>query len=305
MDTIEFKNVIKVQRQKITRPNDLIYGTIDKLDIFNGTVVDFRENFSEYVELTRANAWENYLAEESKFRAACYGQLFASENINIKTPEELAGYVANYNDHIFELAKSDTNSRRSRSGKEFEAIVEYLLMGSRIFVDSQANIGKASFSTKGLGKLVDFVTPTSVHYEANKRKTLLISLKTTLRERWQEVVEEKNRTASQTMFLATMDTSITKDVVDRLDQNNVTLVVTRRNKVDNYQALRNIITFEEMVQEIINSQNSWKDDELTIEQLREVIVHFGKLRENNSEKPFVVEYANWAMDFFTKLTRIN
>ena len=303
MKTINYKDIIKKERSHITRPSDLIYQTFSKLDLFNKGPKDFQTNFSEYVEKTRALAWDDFLEEENQFRAECYRKLFAGDKIDIHSANELSKFVAKYTEQIFELAKSDTNSRRSRSGKEFEAIIELMLMGSNIFMDSQGNIGKASFSEKGLGKLVDFVTPTSVHFQANKRKTLLISLKTTLRERWSEVVEEKNRTASQTMFLATMDENITKDVVERLDQNNVTLVVTINNKKNNYPNNNKILVFEDMVQELLENQSSWRDSDLSIQQLREVILHFGKLRENNPDKKFVISYSEWAMDYFTELTK--
>ena len=82
------------------------------------------------------------------------------------------------------------------------------MIGAGIPLDSQGNIGKQEFVNKGLGKLVDLVSPGVLEYIVNKRNTVLISAKTTLRERWQEVPEEMGRTGAREMFLATLDTSI-------------------------------------------------------------------------------------------------
>ena len=42
---------------------------------------------------------------------------------------------------------------------------------------------------------------------------MLISAKTTLRERWQEIPEEMGRTGAREMFLVTLDDTISKEVI--------------------------------------------------------------------------------------------
>ncbi|MDC4182994.1 type II restriction endonuclease [Mycoplasma bradburyae] len=103
-------------------------------------------------------------------------------------------------EHIYILTLSNTQSRRSRAGNEFEAIIELIFMGPEIPMDSQRNIGKNIFIEKELGKLVDIVSPGVIEYMINKRNTILISAKTTLRERWQEVPEEMMRTVLEKCF---------------------------------------------------------------------------------------------------------
>ncbi len=44
-------------------------------------------------------------------------------------------------------------------GKEFEAIIEAILLRSGIFFDNQGVIGSKLFETERLGKLVDCVVP--------------------------------------------------------------------------------------------------------------------------------------------------
>ena len=129
--------------------------------------------------------------------------------------------------YIYALTLSNTQSRRSRAGKEFESIIELILIGAGIPLDSQGNIGKQEFVNKGLGKLVDLVSLGVLEYIVNKRNTVLISAKTTLRERWQEVPEEMGRTGAREMFLATLDTSISSDVLNTLYEANIQVTTTK------------------------------------------------------------------------------
>lgn len=62
-----------------------------------------------------------------------------------------------------------------------------VLIGAGIPLDSQGNIGKQEFLKKVLGKMVDVVSRGVIEYIINKRNAVLISAKTTLRERWQKV----------------------------------------------------------------------------------------------------------------------
>ena len=80
-------------------------------------------------------------------------------------------------EHIYALTLSNTRSRRSREGKEFESIIELILIGAGIPLDTQGNIGKQEFVNKSLRKLVDLVSPGVLEYIVDKRNTVLISAK--------------------------------------------------------------------------------------------------------------------------------
>ena len=58
----------------------------------------------------------------------------------------------------------------------------------------------------------------------------MISAKTTLRERWQEVPEEMGRTGAREMFLATLDTTISSDVLNTLYEANIQVTTTKKIK---------------------------------------------------------------------------
>lgn len=191
------------------------------------------------------------------------GQILVKQDSDIQNSqnsnaEEIIGsFLEKYSDHLFELSKSNTNSRRARAGKEFEAIIEAILLRSGIFFDNQGVIGSKLFETERLGKLVDCVVPGVIEYSLEKRKCSLISMKTTLRERWQEVPEEMKRTGAQEMFLLTLDDGITKNTIESLASHNITLVVPDDLKLKCYEGHLSIYGLTQFLYELIERNQLW------------------------------------------------
>lgn len=141
---------------------------------------------------------------------------------------ELAGnYAGGLFAYIYELSLSNTQSRRSRAGKTFETLLEAGLDVFGVPFDSQGKLGKANFQKGGLGKKVDLVVPSIEGYIHSRTKCAIVTAKTTLRERWQEVVEELQRSGVPHIYLATLDDSIALDKVATVRQHNITLVVKK------------------------------------------------------------------------------
>lgn len=70
-------------------------------------------------------------------------------------------------------------------------------------------------------------------------------MKTTLRERWQEVVEEVVRSNLPNIYLLTVDDDISVSKATQMAEHNITLVVLNRVKQqDKLSGKRNIISFE-------------------------------------------------------------
>lgn len=192
--------------------------------------------------------------------------------------------------YIYALTLSNTQSRRSRAGKEFESIIELILIGAGIPLDSQGNIGKQEFVNKGLGKLVDLVSLGVLEYIVNKRNTVLISAKTTLRERWQEVPEEMGRTGAREMFLATLDTSISSDVLNTLYEANIQVTTTKNIKETYYSDNERVLTFEKLVEICLDNVSHWKNFNYTVEQNEQMIELITKQIEKHQNHKFVEEY---------------
>ena len=69
------------------------------------------------------------------------------------------------------------------------------------------------------------------------------SMKTTLRERWQEVVEEIDRSNLPNIYLLTCDTDISTSKATQIKEHNIILVVLKSTK-ENLANFRNVISFE-------------------------------------------------------------
>ena len=193
-------------------------------------------------------------------------------------------------DNIYDLSLSNTQSRRSRAGKEFEAIIELILIGADIPLDSQGNIGKKLFTDKGLGKLVDVVSPGVMEYLIDKNDTVLISAKTTLRERWQEVPEEVSRTGANSMYLITLDDSVSQNVLDELYEANVILTTIESVKEKSYKDNKRVMTFEQLIKKCKDVKEDWEAYLFSDEQKDEIITSLEKQQAKHTNHDFVLKY---------------
>uniref|UniRef100_UPI001C309545 type II restriction endonuclease n=1 Tax=Deinococcus sp. GbtcB9 TaxID=2824754 RepID=UPI001C309545 len=186
LDIEHFKKSIKSNRNALVpKPRDLVEEALRNSPYYDKDQSYFLANATEILYGVRAGCWNTYLKHEKEFNIKM-GQILVKQDSDIQNSqnsnaEEIIGsFLEKYSDHLFELSKSNTNSRRARAGKEFEAIIEAILLRSGIFFDNQGVIGSKLFETERLGKLVDCVVPGVIEYSLEKRKCSLISMKTTL-----------------------------------------------------------------------------------------------------------------------------
>ncbi len=263
LDIEHFKKSIKSNRNALVpKPRDLVEEALRNSPYYDKDQSYFLANATEILYGVRAGCWNTYLKHEKEFNIKM-GQILVKQDSDIQNSqnnnaEEIIGsFLEKYSDHLFELSKSNTNSRRARAGKEFEAIIEAILLRSGIFFDNQGVIGSKLFETERLGKLVDCVVPGVIEYSLEKRKCSLISMKTTLRERWQEVPEEMKRTGAQEMFLLTLDDGITKNTIESLASHNITLVVPDDLKLKYYEGHLSIYGLTQFLYELIERNQLW------------------------------------------------
>ena len=295
----KFQELIKAERQRALAPYELVYKGFLSLGYDCEETKFFFENASTVIDNLRDFCWSNFIPEEELFSRNMLKQLIDDTVIEeLSAREAIELFIDSYPEHIYQLCLSNTQSRRSRAGKEFEAIIELLLMGAGIPMDTQGNIGKKIFIDKSLGKLVDIVSPGVVEYEIDKNYTSLISAKTTLRERWQEVPEEMSRTGARDMFLATLDDSITPEVLNTLYEANIRIVTTRGNKLKNYAFERRVIDFEALLAICSINEQHWNQEAYSAEEKSTILANIDKQIEKHREHQFVLEYYKKRRDQF-------
>lgn len=272
-DLGDYLEDVKVERTSFFKSSfERAYDSFIKLGFDKKEKAYFINNASTIVEQMRSQCWEDFVEEEREFTIFMMKKLIDKDYVKtLSSDKAVEWYVETYPEHIYQLNLSNTQSRRSRAGKEFEDIIELILIGAGVPMDSQGNIGKESFIQKGLGKMVDAVSPGVVEFEENKRNTVLISAKTTLRERWQEVPEEMGRTGAREMFLATLDEKISEDVLNTLYEANIQVTTTAAIKESRYPNNSRVLSFEQLVQICLDNCKHWEGYRYSVEQVEQAL----------------------------------
>ncbi len=290
----EYREIVKTERKIwFKQPYELVYDNFIKLGYHKAGIDYFMSEASNIVEKLRKSCWDEYYPREKEFTSNMLSYLIDNKTIEkLSAFEAITWFVEKYPEHIYALTLSNTQSRRSRAGKEFESIIELILIGAGIPIDSQGNIGKNEFMKKGLGKIVDVVSPGVVEYIINKRNTILISAKTTLRERWQEVPEEMGRTGAREMFLVTLDEAISKEVLDTLYEANIHITTTRKIKNTHYKNNPRVLDFEKLIEICIENSQQWENFKYSSENTLQISNTLKKQSNKHVVHEFVEQYYN-------------
>ncbi len=278
----ELDKLIKSYRKKYIRTSQEIVEKVFKENkSFEKKIIN--KEVSKSISELRKIVWKEYLSDEVEFNIilmqdlhkildtpkqiidALLNQDFSSlkdqelKDQIIKVCGEYSGRVYPY---IYKVALSNTNSRRSRAGKTFESIVYKVYDCLNYSFDSQGKVGRKTFTELGLGKKVDSILPSIEAYEKRRNKTIIGTMKTSLRERWQEVAEEIERTKIPEIHLLTADEDISKSKAQEMNNHNIIIVtydwVAESEKL---KGMKNIISFEEyLFEEIPSILKFWKDE---------------------------------------------
>ncbi len=220
-----------------------------------------------YLELVREDGWNLYLADEMKFHSAVVIHLSETRDMPQQVLEELVAstsldldqdrsglihslanlfgdYTGQIFPYLYQLSLSTTQSRRSRAGTTFEHLIEAFFEILEYPFGTQEHLGQEQFNSLGLGKKVDLIVPSALAYSQNRAKCAVVTMKTTLRERWQEVVDELSRTNVPHIYLLTLDRGVTKNVVNTMREHNITLVVYEDVKVKKFSDVMTVMTLQ-------------------------------------------------------------
>lgn len=234
------------------------------------TATELNEDIDAAVRKARSISYRHYLEDEAIFHTEVFKQLTRQRELpraimsaivkplvgDLEFPllneqemalriSDLAGeFVGKIFPYVYQLCLSTTQSRRSRAGKEFELVIEQIMGIYGYAYESQSNVGTARFEELDLAKAVDFLVPSADAYLSNRPKCAVITAKTTLRERWQQVAEELQRTNVPAIYLLTLDEGVSESIVKKLTKYNITLVVPGGQKESKFSHIDQVLSFE-------------------------------------------------------------
>jgi hypothetical protein len=138
------------------------------------------------------------------------------------------------------LMLSASQQRKSRAGYSYEHHIEAMLAGGSIPFQKQVIVDAK--------KRPDFILPSLAWIDSEKSSApsgLILSAKTTLRERWKQVEREKG---SRRLFLTTVDENIAGNAIEDMASFGVYLVIPeslRASKETEYSRYPNVLGFRE------------------------------------------------------------
>lgn len=266
-ESVLFDALIKEYRAKYIRTSTDILNSIISENTNILQSIHKEKNASEIIAVLRERVWNEYLVDEVRFNSILMRDLYkllktprdiidalVDEDFLSRNREELIDSIkavcGEYSGHIFpyiyKLSLSNTQSRRSRAGKTFEAIIYKIYEELSYPYDSQSKAGKKLFDSVGLGKKVDSILPSIACFKQRRNKTIIGTMKTSLRERWQEVAEEIERTNIPEIHLLTCDDYISSSKAAEMANHNITVVVYKWvAESEELKDKKNIISFED------------------------------------------------------------
>lgn len=252
----------------------------------NFTRSDLEQDIEALLVHAREQIYADYLSDESKLATPLIDFLTQHREIprkiahslvdsrlleqdkTFKDPKALyqnvIGIIGEYTGRIFpylyEISLSNTQARRSRSGKTFEILFEKCLSLFEIPFENQSSLGTTFYREHNLSKKVDIIIPSRRAYEERRAECGVVSTKTTLRERWQQVVEELHRSNVPHIFLATLDDDISQEKVGIMRQHNITLVIRRDIKEERFNTEGSVESFQNFfVNRLPRLMRAWDD----------------------------------------------
>lgn len=142
--------------------------------------------------------------------------------------------------HFRQLFLSVSQSRKTRGGKDFELQIAELL-----------RLAGFPFEPQHKQFRVDFMMPSYAHYGQDRTQCILLSAKRTLRERWQEVVDELHKMNCPNVFIATTDNVISAGKKEEIAKRNIKLVVFDEVKLKLFPKDNMVVDFTFLVNKVI------------------------------------------------------
>jgi hypothetical protein len=197
-------------------------------------------------EISRIIEWDLFRDYQRRERAVELVRLVLGDMPGNIPVSEIIRKLIDQLPAIDALMLSASQQRKSRAGYSYEHHIESMLLDGNIPFEKQVIIEAR--------KRPDFILPSLAFVDRRTKhaKTgLILSAKTTLRERWKQVEREKGK---RRLFLTTVDENIAGSSIEDMASFGVHLVIPeslRLSKETEYKDHKNVVSFKEFCSEVI------------------------------------------------------
>jgi hypothetical protein len=202
------------------------------------------------MRISRDIEFDLYKKEERRHRAAQVLDILLSEGAD-RGPDQLVSAVVRGFARLDAAFLSASQYRKSRAGRSFEHHIARMLRDGNVRFEAQSVTG---------GRRPDFVLPSLEVLRRKQRAqldALVLSAKTTLRERWKQVALEK---FDCDLFLATVDDRVSAAAIADMEARGIVLVVPESLKNSSetfYGGSSNVITFADFFNELADEREGF------------------------------------------------
>jgi hypothetical protein len=191
-------------------------------------------------EISRNIEWDLFRDFQRKERSVELVKIvLGNEPVKVDAPEVVRRLVDQL-PAIDALMLSASQQRKSRAGYSYEHHIEAMLTDGGIPFEKQVNVEAK--------KRPDFILPSLAFIDSGKPGSetgLILSAKTTLRERWKQVEREKGK---RSLYLTTVDENIAGNVIEDMASFGVHLVIPeslKKSEETEYKGHKNVLSFRE------------------------------------------------------------
>lgn len=204
-------------------------------------------------EISRAIEWGLFREYQLRERAVGLVRIVLGDAPNKPSIAEIIRALVDQLPQIDRYMLSAGQQRKARAGVSFEHHIDRMLSDGAVPFKKQVIIQAR--------KRPDFVLPSLAHLKKprkGKEKGLILSAKTTLRERWKQVEREMHGCE---LFLGTVDENIAANAIEEMASMGIRLVVPEQLKLSKeteYDKHRNVLSFKTFFEAVVSKRMaSW------------------------------------------------
>jgi hypothetical protein len=205
--------------------------------------------------ISRSIEWDLFREYQRRERAVSLVRLVMGDVPSRPAPIDIVRSLIDNLPAIDGLMLSASQQRKSRAGYSFEHHIETMLADGKLPFEKQVVMDAK--------KRPDFILPSRAWFERSSRESaagLILSAKTTLRERWKQVQREMG---DRDLFLATVDENVAANAIEDMAAMGITLVVPELLKISRdteYVRHSNVISFKDFFESEIGCRRlpAWK-----------------------------------------------